>query len=229
MPSVVEGIPVEYVSTETMTTRRASRYAQVNEIYEGRNGQRTAMLVNFVIGILVPAYAMVIYLKHGEAPCDKPVAGWLYTFSVVGFTLGCVNLYINLKKLILAPILEHAQTFQDDPDGQVQAIAPAAPVLAQMACLTCCVTVPLGVFQFFWWIKGNFDVWGTYPRYGISPDEPCPFEGCEGCDAHLLGGARSIYFAMYVIIGFVLCSLCAVCAMVVERVDGIYHERHGMV
>ena len=84
MPSVVEGIPVEgipveYVSTETMTTRRASRYAQVNEIYEGRNGQRTAMLVNFVIGILLPTYAMVIFLKYGQAPCDKPVAGWLYT------------------------------------------------------------------------------------------------------------------------------------------------------
>jgi hypothetical protein len=63
--------------------------------------------------------------------------------------------------------------------------------IATMGCLGCCVLFPCGVFSLFWWIKGNFDVWGTYPRLDISPTES--ILTFEGCDADLLAGVSSSF------------------------------------
>ena len=74
-------------------------------------------------------------------------------------------------------------------------------------------SAPLGAFGFFWWIKGNFDVWGTYPRRDIMPDEP--ISTFSGCDAALLGGARIVYLVCYAMILVTCCSVCFMCATVV--------------
>ena len=49
-------------------------------------------------------------------------------------------------------------------------VAMAGPAAA-IGCVSCCLLGPLSVFTFFWWLKGNFDVWGTFPRTDISFQE----------------------------------------------------------
>jgi hypothetical protein len=106
---VVTGVPIrlpdESIDTDSMTgsgrapvvqgtrvafVRQAS--AALTERTQNRSGQLFQMVLNFVLGILLPVYALVIYYNTNapDAPCDKPVAGWLYTYAMVGLTAGIV-------------------------------------------------------------------------------------------------------------------------------------------
>ena len=107
-PVIVTGIPVENVDTSNMSPRsrppvvRGTRIALqrmgtgLTERSQNRSGQLFQMGMNFVMGILLPVYALVVYYStSGDdprgAPCDKPIAGWLYTYAVIGLVTGLVR------------------------------------------------------------------------------------------------------------------------------------------
>jgi len=189
------------------------------------NGQRSQMGMSLLMGILLPSFAAYCYLRYGNLPCDKPVGGWLYTYAMVGLILGVCQLYVNCVQLARAQRLAAAASLPDSPRRQAAAVDVFATDHS-VACLTCCVTLPLGIFQFLWWIKGNFDVWGTYPRDNISSMEG-PVGGAvtfEGCERDLLNSARLIYIASYIVIGISVVFLCTICAIVASAIGDLAVE-----
>ena len=208
------GVPVEHISTDSMvgagsTTRRI--YERMNQRLVSRSGRVSNLMVNFVWGVILPTYAMIIYYKHRDAPCEKPIAGWLKTYGFVGYIIGILGLWKGLKELALASVLERAARVRDDA-AQAEALRVASP----LACVTCCCIVPLWMFSAIWWLKGNFDVWGTFPRDDISYDEP--IGTFAGCDAGLLNGARTIYLITYACAGVFIVGSCIFCGIVAGEV-----------
>ena len=223
VPPVVVGVPVEDASTENMvpvtTIVRGSRlhntFSRVNERMDSRGGQRTSLVVNFIGGILLPTYALIVYVRYGDRPCDKPIAGWLHTYALAGFCFGGLALHLNMKRLSVSTSLESAS---DDEGERQRVVEHNAPNIAQIACLSCCVLFPLGIFNFFWWVKGNFDVWGTFPKNDITPDEP--WSTFSGCDPSLLGGARLVFLICYVLIACSIGALCILLVTIAAALDG---------
>ena len=190
---VVQGIPVEEVSTDDMRPAAGvpafRSLSRVMERAQSVNGQRSQMGMSLLMGILLPGFAAYCYLRYGNLPCDKPVGGWLYTYAMVGLILGVCQLYVNCVQLARAQRLAAAASLPDSPRRQAAAVDVFATDHS-VACLTCCVTLPLGIFQFLWWIKGNFDVWGTYPRDNISSMEG-PVGGAVYAQRTTLGNTRA--------------------------------------
>ena len=236
-PPVVVGVPVEEASTENMVpaataaivrgSRLHNTFSRVNQSMDSRGGQRTSLLVNFIVGVLLPTYALSVYVRYGDRPCDKPVAGWLHTYAMVGFVFGGLSLHLNMKRLSIVAIMEHAQGIDNEAEKQ-RVLERSVPIVAQVSCLSCCVLFPLGVFNFFWWLKGNFDVWGTYPRDDIGADEP--WSTFSGCDSSLLGGARLVFLICYLIIAFSVGAVCILLFSVAAALEeGAGRQRATMV
>ena len=152
-------------SSEAFNTRMQSRSAMV-----------TSTIVKFLLGILVPSLSLYTYYTHAllpngeEVPCDKPVAGWLHTYGSIGVLLGSLNLWMDIRKFQLLPAAERARdevrraAASGDEEAQLRAAMPMMRDAGAMGCVQCCVVFPLAIFLAGWWVKGNFDVWGTYPR-----------------------------------------------------------------
>lgn len=221
--------------------------ARMAQGMESRSSKIAMMFVSFAIGILVPGLALKVYYSSAilpdgaEKPCDRPVAGWLATYGYVGLLLGALSLYSDIKNFQLAPAAAAAsaelQRQQQAGGGRVhdeEAVLRASlPVVQQagaLGCLWCCCTFPLGVFYFAWWVKGQFDVWGTYANPDISWDQS--METFRGCDPDLLGGARMVMLVSYLIGGIILTTSCCFCCLTlavvgreVERME--YSQRAG--
>jgi len=210
----------EDISTDTMQTpamlTRGPSFKQVNAQMKSAGGQRVLAALNAIAGIVLPAVAAYYYTKFGDRPCSKPVAGWLYYYALTSLITGTTGLWINFRQLSILPVVARANAL---PDGREkdEALATIAVAMGGIGCVSCCVLMPLGVFSFFWWIKGNFDVWGTYPRDDISPDEP--FATFAGCDRDLLNGGRNIYLATYTLGGLTLLIFCAMMSQVLSVVS----------
>ena len=180
VPTVV-GVPVEDVSTDEMVRgvpMLSHRFGLVRQAATSAMGpandswaaQACRFILNAAFGIVLPAYALWLYAKHGEAPCETPVGPWLHTFAVVGFLMGGLGLWVNLRMLAIAPTMRYAANLESNEE-RARALAPALGTLSATGCVSCCCIAPLGVFALYWWIKGNFDVWGTFPRdeYAAAP------------------------------------------------------------
>ena len=74
----------------------------------------------------------------------------------------------------------------------------------------------LSIFLFFWYVKGQFDVWGTFPRDDISPSEPV--SSFSGCDADLLHAARTLLCVSYVVIALTCVSGCVMVTLIARGV-----------
>ena len=234
--TVVQGVPVheDDIDIDVGDMRTASEYrrgttivqqgfARMQSDMESTTSRVATMLASFAIGILVPGLALYTYYSEGAKPCDKPVAGWLWTYGFVGLLLGAISLYTDLKKIQIAPAAAAAsaemqrqrqarraagggQASADDEEAMLRASMPVVQHAGALGCLFCCCTLPLGLFYFMWWVKGQFDVWGTYPRPDIRWDEP--MATFEGCDPDLLGGARLVMLASYAVGGLILTASC---------------------
>jgi len=228
---IVQGTPIgdpgrpyvrvdEDISTEQMIP--ASRIGQFQHVSrsidENPAVQRVLAALNAIAGIALPAMAAYDYISFGDRPCSKPVAGWLYTYAMVSAILGCAGLYINVRRLALAPLIARANEL---PPGQEKEASLAQVVVATggIGCVSCCVVFPMSIFSFFWWLKGNFDVWGTFPRDDISMSES--IESFRGCDASLLNGARIIYLCTYALMGSALCMFLAVMSAVLAELKRV--------
>ena len=234
---IVTGVPVnasrrandyddyEDVSTDQMQSQTSGRPPIVRghrisdlrqQASHSPTSQRMMACLNVVSGIILPYMAYYYYLQYGDRMCSKPVAGWLYTYAMVSATTGIIGLWANFKQLGAIAQLQRAQALPEGPEKE-QATAEAMITFGSIGCIVCCILFPLGVFSFFWWVKGNFDVWGTYPRTDIRPDEP--WADFKGCDADLLNAARTIYFWTYGIILFSCFSFCAVMGVVLAAAE----------
>ena len=94
-------------------------------------------------------WALYIYYADGfdenGAPvsCGKPIANWLVVYAGSNL-LGSVGLLRLLLLIMHCPLTRIA-----------------GKILALLALLS----IPLGLFSICWFIKGNFDVWGTHPYH----------------------------------------------------------------
>jgi hypothetical protein len=203
---------VEDISTDTMKRPSLARQGSIKmkAQMESPKAQKVQLVFNFFAGLALPIYAYITFSTYGEQQCDMPVANWLWTYAWVGFVTGAVGMYINVSKLMIAGT---QITALPETDAE-QAVAAKVGCLS---CLGCCVLLPLSMFSFFWWFKGNFDVWGTYPRYDIDPNEP--ISSFSGCGAELLGGARLIFIITYVLMGLGCCCLSMVCVFAMATRD----------
>ena len=226
-PPIVVGsaVPEEAISTDDMIPgmpivagrrlNRAQSFRAMEESTHSVGGQAIRFLINAAFGLILPLYALYVNSQYGYQPCDKPVASWLSGYGWVGIILGVIGLYINLRMLLLAPIMRQAALVQDEQERAV-VMAPALPALSMISCLSCCCLMPLGLGLGMWWLKGNFDVWGTFPRDDISPDES--IATFRGCAAPLLHGARFLLLLTYATILTSVCSACCMCAMTLGAV-----------
>ena len=221
IPIVVgAAVPTEDISTENMVQgrrfvpRRLSRAHQsfrvVEESTHSAGGQAIRFILNAAFGLIFPLYALYINSQYGDMPCDQPVSTWLSGYGWLGVILGTIGLYINLRMLSLAPIMRQAASVHDEAE-RAAIMAPALPDLSMISCTSCCCLCPLGLVLGFWWVKGNFDVWSTYPRDDISAEET--IATFRGCAAPLLNGARLLLMLTYATILTSLCSACCMCAV----------------
>ena len=163
-------------SSSSMVARITQSSEAFNTRMQSRSAMVTSSFVKFMFGILVPSLSLYMYYTHAilpngeEAACDKPVAGWLNTYGTIGILLGLLNLWVDFKKFEMLPAAERAQeqvrqaAARGDEEAQLRAAMPMVRDAGAMGCLQCCVIFPLAIFLGGWWIKGNFDVWGTFPR-----------------------------------------------------------------
>jgi uncharacterized membrane-anchored protein len=105
----------------------------------------TTIVVSFVLGILLPAYAYFVYAEHGDRPCAKPVAGWLLTFALLGLIYIVLGLIKLCSELLCISMYLCIHPLCMDERQCVRSIHS-------------CIIIPLGIFNMVWWIKGNFDV-----------------------------------------------------------------------
>jgi len=210
---------IEDISTDEMMLRSANaRITLIRERVGERmgtlSGRMCLSLLNALSGFVLPVLCLYVYYVSGGAPCDKPVAGWLYTYGVLGVLLGVLGVWLQVRNASVAPIVAHAQGLEGD--ARAAAMAPAMAVVASNGCIACCCMLPVSTFVCFWWIKGNFDVWGTYPREDISATES--IATFAGCDATLLNSARGIYLVSYAIILFFCVTGCALLGLIAGEV-----------
>ena len=231
-PIVVGSAVTENISTEDMVPgmplvhgQRLGRDIsfQMAETVSGR-GQVMRFVLNAAFGAVLPAFALYVHHAHGDKPCDKPIGPWLSTYGWLGLALGNIALFVNIRMLMIQPIMQAAAAIEDERE-RAAAMAPALPTLSSVGCFSCCCLLPLSIFLFFWWIKGQFDVWGTYPREHISWDEPVAI--FAGCDAQLLGGARALMLLTYVMILGSVCSACCMCAVAIVAVARAAEEQQA--
>jgi len=234
---IIQGTPIgdasrpyvrvdEDVSTEQMIpASQIGQFQHVSQtIDQNPAAQRVLAALNAIAGIALPALAAYNYVAFGDRPCSKPVAGWLYTYAMVSFILGCCGLYINVRRLALAPLVTRANALPAGPEKEAL-LAQVVVATGGVGCLSCCIVLPLSIFSFFWWIKGNFDVWGTFPRDDISLSES--IESFRGCDESLLNGARTIYMCTYVLMASALCMFCAVMATVLRELKRVAAQQRA--
>lgn len=251
---IVQGVRVDEPAEETISTddmraveiRAALSRAQVMERMQQNPmaSGKMKLVFNFLSGILIPVLALYGYystlLPSGEeAPCDKPVAPWLWTYGAVGLFLGIVVLLMDLKSVELGAQAEEVaaelrrqerSSHGADVDAEEQAMAQARvamPVVAgagAMGCLGCCCALPMGIFLTFWWIKGNFDVWGTYPREAISWDES--MATFRGCDPSLHSAASRVLLITYLLGAMTLSGVCCACGLAVAALSA-EEDSHG--
>ena len=205
-PGVVHGRPIGR-RPSMQVARQIS--GVIEQRSQGRAGQGFRMLFNFAAGVLLPLYALYVYYEDAilidgrPAPCDKPIGEWLYVYGMCGLTLGTLGLMNALRMMSVAHIIERAALLEGQEAKD--ALAPALPTIAATGCVSCCCQLPLAVFIFIWWVKGNFDVWGTTPLTETSPLTD------GGCDESLLRGARTVFLITYLTLGVFVVMVCCLC------------------
>jgi hypothetical protein len=220
-PTVTQGVPVEEISTDTMARPRApahfgNRSIQVvQQQMASPLGEGASVALNSVVGLLLPAYAYATYWQYGSRPCDQPVAGWLSTYALLGFAIGTTGLCMRAQAAALRSSVQRAEGLRGE--ARAEALMPAVGATGTIGCAACCCHLPLHVINVFWWISGNFAVWGTAKRTDISADEPV--STFKGCDAELLQGARNVYVATYIILGIGLCAMCMLCGHIAAHAE----------
>jgi hypothetical protein len=129
---------VEIISTETMRPASLARQksVQFQQNMETPKAQAGGVIFNLISGIALPMYAAIVYSSYGDRPCDKPVAGWLYTYALLGFITGGAGLYINVQKLRIGPALQAAQALQDE-NAKAEAMAPYVGAVRGCIRLSC--------------------------------------------------------------------------------------------
>ena len=98
---------------------------------------------NAAFGVVLPAWALILYQRDGDKPCDKPIGPWLYTYGMVNLLLGGLGLWINLRMLAIAPLMRHAASLGEGEELD-RALAPALASLSAIALVSCCCIGPLG-------------------------------------------------------------------------------------
>ena len=73
------------------------------------------------------------------------------------------------------------------------------------------------------WVKGNFDVWGTYPRDDIAVAQSFA-NTFQGCDRALLEGGRRVMFLSYCMLAIACVPLCTVCCTMCAMVAAAARE-----
>ena len=154
------------------------------------------MILNFLAGVVNPS-CTCIPRQTGACAGETP-GGRLLTFAWCGLAVGILTLYIGVRMLAIMPILEAAAAITDEREKE-EMLRPAMPVIAPVRVRRLLLPRPVVLFWFFWWIKGNFDVWGTFPRDDFTAVAAGQIH-FEGCDRALLEGGRRVMLLSYALI-----------------------------
>lgn len=222
---VIQGEAVSGPTPSNMPVVRG-RAVTASDVKEKVMGKKTmagvllAALCCAGLGAVPIVIIFLIFQRNGglEAPCDVPVAFWLYLTAILGIVSVGANVVVNAITLLCG---------KKDEEGKLQ-----QPPLA--ALVQCCVVLPISIFSLYWYIKGNQWVWGTFPFNASHPEvnhteyaaiarnasgrlnlmDEGTLPAGLGCDPGLLAGSKSWLIATYAIIpGMVVLICCVMCVV----------------
>lgn len=172
-------------------------------------------LVVQVLLSLAPMIALLVIhtgLDAENKPCDTPISAFIMITIILGFALSGTNLLVGLATLA---------------KNKVEKGKPVPPGFA--ACLQLCVTPVAGIWMFYWWVRGNYEVWGSRPVAGLQDQigtltnatwpGQVPFG--MGCDPDLWGLGEGWLIYTYAVSGAVtFCACCVFPCFAISKLKG---------
>ena len=145
------------------------------------------MLLTSLLTALVPLIIVFyVYYANEGAPCDRPIGNWLWWSGAIAV----LQLAFSLPQQIWQIRNLSNTNVPAGVEGLAALNANQPPIFVVLQAAMC----PVAVFGFYWYIKGNIDVWSS-----------------EECDGALLNGAQAYLTFTYVMLGITLLLCCCMC------------------
>jgi len=214
---------VEDISTDTMRTttgRPAALVRQATQTLQttaaGTKAQYAQLFCWMLVYTFPSLWALTAFysVDADNALCDSPIANWLWVYGAFGIFLGALAVYTRITQLSIQPVLEAAKALPPESPEAQEVLRPAAGKIALLTALGCCCQLPLGIFMLVWYIKGNFDVWGTHAAADITRERigavllATGEARGYGCDPALWHAAKNLLVYTYVTLACACCLTC---------------------